>query len=59
MLALLDRHPDIYLDEIAEQLADQLDVTVSISTIQRNLKLLGITSKKVSLSLFSALFDCP
>src|SRR5882672_2128483 len=47
ILALLDRDPDIYLDEIAEQLMEQCNVSVSLSTVQRMLKLLGITTKKV------------
>jgi hypothetical protein len=47
MLALIERQPDIYLDEIAEQLTEQQNISVSLSTIQRSLKLLGITSKKV------------
>ena len=47
ILALLDRELDIYLDELAEQLMDQHNVSISLSTIQRTLKLLGITTKKV------------
>jgi transposase len=47
MRALIAWQPGIYLDEIAEQLTEQLNISVSLSTIQRLLKLLGITSKKV------------
>ena len=36
----------MYLDEIAEQLMDQRNVSVSLSTVQRMLKLLGITTKR-------------
>ena len=37
------------IDEILDQLSDQLDISVSLSTVYRTLKLLGITSKKVCL----------
>ena len=46
ILALLGRNLDMYLDEIAEQLMDQCNVSVSLSTVQRMLKLLGITTKR-------------
>ncbi|KAF8591388.1 Homeodomain-like protein, partial [Ramaria rubella] len=46
LLALLEQHPDIYLDELAEELNEQHGVSVSLVTIQRMLKLLGITTKK-------------
>lgn len=48
MLALLDRNPDIYLDEIQEQLGDQHGMEISLAMIWRTLKRLGITSKKLS-----------
>jgi transposase len=48
MLALIDHTPDIYLDEIQHELQEQHGVVVSLSTIWRTLKRLGITSKKVS-----------
>lgn len=48
MLALIEHSPDIYLDEIQERLFEQHDLEVSLSTICRTLKRLGITSKKVS-----------
>lgn len=47
MLALIDRSPDIYLDEIQTQLYEQHGIDVSLSTVWRTLKRLGITSKKV------------
>jgi hypothetical protein len=47
MLALIDHDPDIFLDEIQDQLEDQHGVIVSIATIWRTLKRLGITSKNV------------
>jgi hypothetical protein len=53
MLALLDHQPDIYLDEIAEQLMEQLDISVLLSTIHMTLKLLGVTTKKVSQIFYS------
>ena len=48
MLALLEHSPDIYLDELQEQLEEQHNIKVSISTLSNTLKRLGITSKKVS-----------
>ena len=53
ILALLDRNQDMYLDEIAEQLMDQRNVSVSLSTVQRMLKLLSITTKKVCVCMIS------
>lgn len=47
MLALPERSPDIYLDEIQEQMFEQHNITLSLSTISRTLKRLGISSKKV------------
>lgn len=49
MLALLDHSPDIYLDEIQAQLSEMHGLDVSLATIYRTLKRLGIGSKKVSL----------
>jgi arginine repressor len=51
MLALLEHSPDIYLDEIQEQLQEQHNFTASLNTISRTLKRLGISSKKVMLYL--------
>ena len=51
MLGLLDRDPDLYLDEIQQQLEDQHGVIVSLATVWRTLRRLGITSKKVSMLL--------
>jgi transposase len=47
MLALISHSPDIYLDEIQDQLYEQHDINTSLSTIWETLKRLGITSKKV------------
>src|SRR5258707_12933201 len=47
MLALISHSPDIYLDEIQDQLYEQHDIEISLSTIWGTLKRLGITSKKV------------
>lgn len=47
LVGLVDRHPDMYLDEIVEQLAAQRNITVSLATVHRALELLGFTSKKV------------
>ncbi|KAJ7652170.1 hypothetical protein DFH06DRAFT_963748, partial [Mycena polygramma] len=48
MLALLDHTPDMYLDEIQEQLFAQHDIEVSLATISRTLRRLGLSSKKLS-----------
>jgi transposase len=48
MLALLEHSPDLYLDEIQEQLLAQHDVDISLSTVCRTLRRLGISSKKVT-----------
>ncbi|PPQ84100.1 hypothetical protein CVT24_002275 [Panaeolus cyanescens] len=48
MLALIEHSPDIYLDEIQEQLEDQHDIVVSLSTIYITLKRLGMSLKKLS-----------
>ncbi|KAJ7198941.1 hypothetical protein GGX14DRAFT_325846, partial [Mycena pura] len=48
MLALLDRSPDMYLDEIQEHLYLQHEVDCSLATICRTLHRLGIGSKKLS-----------
>jgi arginine repressor len=48
MLSLLEHTPDLYLDEIQEQLADVHELEVSLATISRTLKRLGLNSKKVS-----------
>ena len=47
MLALIDHTPDIYLDEIQEQLYIQHDIDVPLATISRTMKRLGLSSKKV------------
>ncbi|KAF8583885.1 hypothetical protein K439DRAFT_1617098 [Ramaria rubella] len=52
MLKLLEEKPDLYLDEITLELNDVTSLDISISTVHRSLKLLGITSKRVSLMSF-------
>ena len=47
MMKLIDNKPDLYLDEIAVDLAETLGVTPTLSTIHRSIKLLGYTTKKV------------
>jgi len=47
MLGLLEQCPDMYIDEIQEQLEEQHNIIVSLATIYRTLCRLGITSKKV------------
>ena len=51
MLALLEHSPDLYLDEIQEQLQVQHNVEVSLATIWRTLKRLGIGLKGVRFPL--------
>ncbi|KAJ7315172.1 hypothetical protein DFH08DRAFT_655628, partial [Mycena albidolilacea] len=48
MLALIEHTPDIYLDEIQEQLFTQHDIDVSLATLCRTLHRLGYGSKKLS-----------
>jgi hypothetical protein len=48
MLRLLDHKPDLHLDEIAVDLKKKIGVLPSLSTIHRSLKLLGYSTKKVS-----------
>ncbi|KAK7001075.1 hypothetical protein R3P38DRAFT_2415535, partial [Favolaschia claudopus] len=48
LLALIDHTPDIYLDEIQEQLFIQHDLRVSMATISRTMKRLGLSSVKLS-----------
>src|SRR5258708_39499894 len=54
MLALILHSPDIYLDEIQDQLYKQHDIKISFSTIWETLKRLGITSKKVCNALLTS-----
>lgn len=49
MLALLEHTPDLYLDEIQEQLHEQHDISVSLAAISWTLKRLGMSSKKMVL----------
>ncbi|KAJ3504066.1 hypothetical protein NLJ89_g8133 [Agrocybe chaxingu] len=46
MLALIEHSPDIYLDELQEQLFLQHDIKISLDSISRTLKRLGMSSKK-------------
>lgn len=46
-MALLDHSPDLYLDEIQDELYHQHDLEISLSAICRTLKRLGYSSKKV------------
>ena len=55
MLALIERSPDIYLDEIQDQLLELQDIEVSTHTISRTLKRLGMSSKKVCLCSWNQL----
>ena len=48
MLALIERSPDIYLDEIQEELYEKNNIDVSLATIWRTLRRLGMSSKCVS-----------
>lgn len=47
MLALIEHSPDMFLDEIQDELHEQHGLDISLSTIWRTLKRLGIESKKV------------
>ncbi|KAF5323810.1 hypothetical protein D9619_012984 [Psilocybe cf. subviscida] len=47
ILSLLQHSPDLYLDEIRDQLKQQHSINISLSAIQKTLKRLGLTSKKV------------
>jgi hypothetical protein len=47
MLAMLEHSPDLYLDEIQEQLSAVHALELRLKTISCTLKCLGITSKKV------------
>lgn len=56
MLALIEHTPEIYIDEIQEQLLYLHNIKVSLPTITRTLKRLGYSSKKVCILLSSVLF---
>jgi len=47
LLGLLERDPDLYLDEIASELHYQHGVNASIPTVWRTLTALGLSRKKV------------
>jgi transposase len=48
MLAILERDPDLYLDEIQDELYFQHGIEASLSTIWRTLRRLGLSMKKLS-----------
>ncbi|THU95385.1 hypothetical protein K435DRAFT_666464, partial [Dendrothele bispora CBS 962.96] len=48
LIAIVDRNPDIYLDEIQDEIWTQHGVDVSIKTIHNSLKRLGYSSKKLT-----------
>lgn len=48
LISLLERTPDMYLDELSEALTDQHNISVSMPTMCRTLKLLGYTNKQLS-----------
>jgi transposase len=48
MLALIEQTPDIYLDEIQKQLHELHNVNVSLASLYRTLKRLGMSMKKAS-----------
>ncbi|KAJ7182124.1 hypothetical protein C8R46DRAFT_885205 [Mycena filopes] len=48
MLALLEHTPDMFLDEIQEQLYNCHNIDTSLATISRTLHRLGMSSKKLS-----------
>lgn len=50
MLGMLDHSPDLFLDEIQDQLQCVHGLDISLKTISRTLKRLGMTSKKASRS---------
>jgi len=52
MVALLEHSPDLYLDEIQEQLGDMHGIDVSLATVSRTLKRLGYSNKKVCFGIF-------
>jgi hypothetical protein len=49
MLGMLEHSPDLYQDEIQEQLSVSHGLELSLRTICRTLKRLGMTSKKAGL----------
>jgi hypothetical protein len=51
MLALLDHTPDMFLDKIQEALFIEHNIDVSLATICCTLHRLGISSKRVCISV--------
>ncbi|KAJ4467147.1 hypothetical protein C8J55DRAFT_381686, partial [Lentinula edodes] len=52
MFGLIEHSPDIYLDEIQDELYYAYDLMLSISTIWRTLRRLGIRNKRLSKAAF-------
>jgi hypothetical protein len=48
MLALCEHVPALYLDEIQDELYSQHGINLSLSTVWRTLRRLGMTMKKLS-----------
>ena len=60
MLGLLERNPDLYLDEIASELHHQHGVNASISSVWQTMSALGLSRKKVRTpTLHSHVLKCP
>jgi Fe2+ or Zn2+ uptake regulation protein len=49
MIAIIERNPDIYIDEVADQLYTLHNVDVSLPTVYRAMKEVGFVHKKVDL----------
>jgi hypothetical protein len=58
MLGLLERDPDLYLDEISKQLHLQHNLDVSVPTVWRTLIALGLSRKKVNMILSRSHHAC-
>ena len=55
MLSIIERTPDIYLDEIVQELYNLHHIVVSIPTVYRTMKEEGLEHKKVCLISISLL----
>jgi hypothetical protein len=49
MIAIIERNPDIYIDEISDLLYTMHNVDVSLPTVYRAMKEIGFQHKKVYL----------
>ncbi|KAJ3825843.1 hypothetical protein F5880DRAFT_1477486 [Lentinula raphanica] len=58
MVGLIECSPDIYLDEIQDEMYYAYGLTLSLSTIWRTLRRLGISNKRVHISNFLVYFLC-